>query len=57
MIGDLLLVAPVVGPSDKRMVRLPKGLWVDMSGKRIKGPKVINANLSDGTMAVYKLAK
>ncbi|MBU0715001.1 MAG: hypothetical protein KJ964_06560 [Verrucomicrobia bacterium] len=39
MFGENLLVAPVLGPVDKRDIYIPEGDWMDIwTGKRIKGP-------------------
>ena len=37
MLGDKYLVAPMVGPGTSREVRLPKGTWIDETGRRYKG--------------------
>jgi len=39
MLGDKYLVTPMVGPGYSRVVRLPKGQWVDEQGKKYKGGK------------------
>lgn len=57
MIGDRYLVAPVVDDGTRRMVRLPKGRWQDQSGRTIKGPRVIDADVSGGKMAIFKAVK
>lgn len=57
MIGDRYLVAPVVQEGSRRMVRLPKGKWQDDQGRIIKGPRVIDTNVADGKMAIFKVAK
>ena len=45
MLGDSLLVAPVITKSNSRSVLLPKGLWKDDEGNKIKGPKKIEINV------------
>ena len=55
MLGDRYLVAPPLDDSPQRMVRLPKGVWTDMNGRRYKGPLVINAPVSDGRMICFEL--
>lgn len=37
MLGDTYLVAPMYGPGYSRTVKLPKGTWVDETGKKYKG--------------------
>ena len=39
MLGDRYLVAPIMTPDNCRDVRLPKGTWVDDTGKKFKGGK------------------
>jgi alpha-glucosidase len=42
MLGNNLIVAPILNSENKRSVKLPKGKWKDMiSGKVITGPKTI----------------
>ncbi len=38
MLGDSILVAPVVTKGEKRTVSFPKGKWVDDNGVVVKGP-------------------
>lgn len=40
MLGDKIMVAPVVDKSSKRKVVFPKGKWKNESGKLFKGPAV-----------------
>ncbi len=56
MIGMRYLVAPALNDDAKRTVRLPKGSWVDASGKRHRGPVVIEARCDEGP-AVFELVK
>jgi len=43
MFGDVLLVAPVCTPVNRRAVYLPKGTWFDYwTGKEYEGPKVLH---------------
>ena len=42
MLGSRYLVAPLLGDSSHRTVRLPRGTWLAPDGKRYKGPRVIN---------------
>ena len=41
MLGDSLLVAPVVSPDDRVTVRLPRGTWRDDLGAVHEGPKTL----------------
>ncbi|MCC8171938.1 MAG: glycoside hydrolase family 31 protein [Parabacteroides sp.] len=41
MLGDRFLVAPVVTREHRQTVKLPKGVWKDDTGKKFRGPKVI----------------
>ena len=41
MLGDKYLIAPMVVKGTHRKVKLPKGVWRDDMGKKIRGPKVI----------------
>ncbi len=55
MIGSKWLVAPVVSNSGVRMVRLPKGRWKEAGSDRIiKGPRVIDVDVSDGKTPIYE---
>lgn len=55
MVGTRWLIAPVVNSAGVRMVRLPKGRWRDYeSGRIFKGPRVIDANVADGKVAIFE---
>ncbi len=54
MLGAEYLIAPVTDPSGKRTVRLPKGRWQDCDGTKYKGPRVVNIDVSDGKIPVFK---
>lgn len=55
MVGTKWLVAPVIDNSGVRMVRLPKGRWKELdSGRIIKGPRVIDVNVTDGKVPIYE---
>lgn len=55
MIGPKWLVAPVVQSGSMRMVRLPKGKWKEWSsGRVVKGPRVIDVDVSGGTTPIYE---
>lgn len=55
MLGTKYIVAPVLDNSGKRTVRLPRGVWVSSDGQRYRGPRVIDADVSDGKALVYEL--
>ncbi|WP_106830034.1 glycoside hydrolase family 31 protein [Parabacteroides pacaensis] len=57
MLGDRYLVAPVVTPDDKRIVKLPKGTWKDDEGKKFKGPKVIEIEVPLERLPYYEKIK
>lgn len=44
LIGEDLLVAPILTPDDGRLVRLPRGRWQDDLGQVFKGPRLIEIN-------------
>ena len=46
MLGDEVLVAPALNKVNKRIVKLPKGRWIDHTGKKIKGGKEIEVQAS-----------
>ena len=54
MIGNRYLVAPVITNGESRMVRLPKGKWKDSTGRKIKGPRVIDVTLDSGDIAIFE---
>ena len=54
MIGNRYLVAPVITSGESRMVRLPKGKWKDYTGRKIKGPRVIDVPLGSGDVAIFE---
>lgn len=55
MLGDKYLVVVVVDPDAKRMVRLPKGIWADMQGRKYRGPLVTNVDVSAGKFVYFEL--
>lgn len=58
MLGDLYLVAPVSTASATRNVKLPKGEWLDDTGKKIKGGKTITLeNVPIDRLPYYKRIK
>ena len=54
MLGDNILVAPVVNAGNSRKIILPKGKWMDVvHGKTITGPRSIEANVPLDELPVY----
>ena len=54
MIGNRYLVAPVITNGESRMVRLPKGKWKDSTGRKIKGPRVLDVTVGSGDIAIFE---
>ena len=57
MIGSRYLVAPLLGDSDTRTVRFPRGNWTDAHGTRYRGPVVKNVSSSDGEILIFESTK
>lgn len=55
MLGTKYLVAPILTKDGSRMVRLPKGRWVDDKGKRHVGPRVIEVTADLGRLPYFTL--
>lgn len=55
MLGSKFLVAPVLSADGKRLVRLPRGSWVDDLGQRIRGPKVLQISAPLSRLPYYEL--
>ncbi|HVG42997.1 MAG TPA: glycoside hydrolase family 31 protein [Chitinophagaceae bacterium] len=45
MLGDKYLVAPMVDKGNTRMVKLPKGNWVDDTGKKYNGGQTVKMDV------------
>ncbi len=56
MLGDKYLVAPMTSKGTSRMVRLPKGTWVDELGKRHKGGQTIKMEIPLNRLAYFTLS-
>lgn len=54
MLGDRYIVAPVLTADDKRVVRLPRGTWIDDMGKRYRGPQVIEINVAPDRLLYFQ---
>ncbi|MEG2479168.1 MAG: glycoside hydrolase family 31 protein, partial [Mucinivorans sp.] len=57
MLGGRYLVAPVLTADGKRMVRLPKGRWVDDLGKSYRGPILLEINAPTGRLPYFEFKK
>lgn len=55
MLGDKWLIAPPVDDEKVRAVRLPRGVWKDMNGKRFRGPRVVSVDVSGGRLPIFEL--
>jgi alpha-glucosidase len=44
MLGDNILVAPIVTKGNSRKIKIPEGNWKNRNGKIITGPKTIKVN-------------
>lgn len=57
MIGSKYLVAPLLGESDSRTVRFPRGVWISRKGERFKGPLVTTVTVADGEIPIFESSK
>ncbi|WP_242457666.1 glycoside hydrolase family 31 protein [Pedobacter sp. BS3] len=57
MLGKRYMVAPVVTKENTRKIHLPKGVWKSDAGKIIRGPKIIEENVSLDRLPVFELIK
>lgn len=57
MLGNRYLVAPMLSPDGKRMVRLPKGRWVDDQGKAFRGPLLLEIDAPLGRLPYFEFKK
>lgn len=57
MLGTDYLVAPMTEQGYKRLVRLPKGVWLDDLGKKHRGPKVLKIAVPIERLPYYKRIK
>lgn len=54
MLGDSLLIAPVLKPAKSIRVYIPAGTWTDlMSYETIRGPRYANRNVEAGAVPIY----
>lgn len=54
MLGDKILVAPVISAGNSRNVILPKGRWMDViHGKTISGPRTIQINAALDELPIF----
>lgn len=58
MIGSEWLVAPALGPGNRRVVRLPRGTWRQYGSERtFRGPRVVDISISEGGVALFRRVK
>ncbi len=57
MVGSKYLVAPLLDDSGKRLVRFPRGVWVDRNGKRYRGPLVTEVDCRGGMIPCFEISK
>jgi len=57
MLGDKVLVAPVISKSNTRTVILPKGTWKDETGKKCKGGQSVVIEVPLDRIPVFTLEK
>ena len=56
MLGVRYLCAPFCDGDGRRLVRLPRGVWTDLKGKRFKGPLVITVKQGDSFCPIFELS-
>jgi len=57
MLGDKIMVAPVLTDKDERSIVFPKGKWKSWQGKMIKGPKTIKIKVAIDEIPIYEKMK
>ena len=57
MLGSRFLVAPMVKKGTVREVWLPKGIWRDDQGKKIRGPKSLTIEVPLDRLPYYERIK
>lgn len=57
MLGNNILVAPILSKSNKRLVQLPAGVWKSAKGETFKGPQKINIDAALDELPYYRLIK
>ncbi|MDR0510063.1 MAG: hypothetical protein LBH06_03095 [Rikenellaceae bacterium] len=55
MLGSRYLCAPLLERKSTRMVRLPRGVWVDTRGRQYRGPVVVIVSDADGRPPIFEL--
>lgn len=55
MLGDRIMVAPMVQKGVSRTVKLPAGNWLDNNNKKIKGKKTITINVPLDELPYFRL--
>ncbi len=57
MLGSRYLIAPLLDGKNSRMVRFPRGIWIDASGKRYRGPLVTTVTASNDHVLFFESEK
>ena len=57
MIGSKYLIAPLLTAENSRIVRFPRGTWVDAQGKKYKGPLVATVLSPDNRTLIFESSK
>lgn len=57
MLGDKYLVAPIITADDTRRVLLPKGVWKDDQGKKLRGPQTLTITAGLERLPYYERIK
>jgi len=55
MLGSRYLCAPFFEGEGRRLVRLPRGQWLDCNGKKHRGPVVLTVKQGDGFAPIFEL--
>ena len=57
MLGDDILVAPILNKEGKRLVKLPKGQWMDYDGKKLRGGTELSIEVPLDVLPYFKKIK
>lgn len=55
MLGAKYMVAPILSADGRRTIRLPRGVWTDDTGKRFRGPLVMEISAPLDRLPYYEL--
>ena len=56
MLGDKIMVAPMLANGNSRTVKLPSGSWLDNKNRKIKGNRTIKVEVPLDELPVFRLA-